>query len=331
MSRKADAAQSTDGMVSMLVPGRVRLTVRVPATSANLGPGFDCMGVALTVFNEMTVETGQPFAVEVHGEAADVLPADRSNAVVAAMDALLGQVGAARVPSDWRVVLHNRIPVGSGLGSSASAIVGGLLLANGLLEVYEPEKALRRDELLAIAVAMEGHPDNVTPALLGGLCLTLPGEAPHTLKLPVPPSLRFVVAVPSFRLYTEDSRRVVPAMVAREDAVFNVAQAARLTYALCSGDLASLRDGFGDRLHEPYRQTLIPGYAAVSRAAVAAGALITTLSGAGPSMLAWCDGDAVAYGVARTMAETWQAHGVPARTFVYRACEEETVVVREAI
>ncbi|MBX5436473.1 MAG: homoserine kinase [Alicyclobacillaceae bacterium] len=303
------------------------LRVRVPATSANLGPGFDCMGVALELFNEMSVEVGSPFAVDIAGESAHLLPTDRSNAVVRAMDALLERVGSRRVPSDWRLRLVNRIPVGAGLGSSASAIVGGLLLANALVEHFDRERALSRRELLEMAIAMEGHPDNVTPALQGGACLSCPDErGVRTVHLPVPDHLRFVVAVPYFTLYTEDSRRVVPDVVSRADAVYNIAQAARLTLALSTGDLSLLRGGFGDKLHEPYRQKLIPGYEEVRRAAIRAGAIAITLSGAGPSVLAWCDEEGAAWQVADQMTLTWREHGIPCRTEVYRACRQETVV-----
>ncbi|GMA51682.1 homoserine kinase [Alicyclobacillus contaminans] len=303
-----------------------RFRVRVPATSANLGPGFDCMGIALTLFNEMNVEVGVPFAVEVTGESSRLLPSDRSNAVVAAMDTLLAKVGSQRVPTDWKLVCHNRIPVGAGLGSSASAIVGGLLLANALLEQYDPDKALARTELIQLATEMEGHPDNVTPAFQGGGCLSCPDDTGYrTIPLPVPEHLHFVVAVPYFTLLTEESRRVLPQQVERADAVYNVAQAARLTLALSTGDLSILKGGFGDKLHEPYREALIPGYADVRKSALRAGAMTTTLSGAGPSILAWCDDERVAWRVADQMTLAWREHNVPCRSEVFTVAREQTV------
>jgi homoserine kinase len=301
--------------------------VQVPATSANLGPGFDCMGIALNVFNELTLRVGRPFAIHISGESASLLPRDRTNAVVQAMERLFERAGSDKIPREFELTLHNRIPVAAGLGSSASAIVGGLLLANALVAYYDPGKALRPSDLLALAVDIEGHPDNVAPALRGGAVLTCQDDnGLHTFAIPVPEHLCFVVAVPYFTLRTEESRTVVPSQVSRQDAVHNIAQAARLTLALATGNLDLLRGGFGDRLHEPYRLSLIPGYHEVKRAASRAGAITTTLSGAGPSMLAWCDSEYTAWQVADQMTLTWREHGVPCRTEVYQVCRRETAV-----
>jgi homoserine kinase len=285
------------------------------------------MGIALNVFNEMTLRVGVPFAVHISGESETLLPRDRSNAVVQAMDALFARVQSPLVPTEFELFLVNRIPVAAGLGSSASAIVGGLLLANALVEYYDPEQALSPSDLLALAVELEGHPDNVAPALRGGAVLTCQDDyGLHTFSIPVPDHLYFVVAVPYFTLRTEESRTVVPQQVSRSDAVHNIAQASRLTLALATGNLDLLRGGFGDRLHEPYRLSLIPGYREVKRAASRAGAITTTLSGAGPSMLAWCDAEHTAWQVADQMTLTWREHGVPCRTEVYQVCSRETVV-----
>ncbi|MBX6352616.1 MAG: homoserine kinase [Thermoflavifilum sp.] len=307
--------------------GQPVFTVRVPATSANLGPGFDCMGIALALFNEMTLRPGRPFALHISGESASLLPRDRKNAVVQAMEYLWERCGSERVPREFELHLHNRIPVAAGLGSSASAIVGGLLLANAVVAHYDPVRALRQADVLALAVELEGHPDNVAPALLGGAILTCQDDhGLHTFSIPVPDHLCFVVAVPYFTLRTEESRTVVPTQVSRADAIHNIAQASRLTLALVTGNLDLLRGGFGDKLHEPYRLSLIPGYHEVKRAASRAGAITTTLSGAGPSMLAWCDTETVAWQVADQMTLTWREHGVPCRTEVHRVCRRETTV-----
>jgi homoserine kinase len=290
------------------------------------------MGVALSLFNEITVETGVPFSVDIEGESAGLLPRNRNNAVVAAMDTLLDRVQSSLVPRDWKVTCKNQIPVSSGLGSSASAIVGGLLLANALLEWFEPEKRLSTAELLRLAIQMEGHPDNVTPALLGGGCLSCPdGDEVRTFPLPIPDDWRFVVAVPFFALKTEESRRVLPRTADYKDAVYNIAQAARLTLALSTGNLSMLRGGFGDRLHEPYRQSLIPGYEEVRRAATRAGAVVTTLSGAGPSILAWCDDPRTASQVADQMTLAWREHNVPCRCDVLTAWKSQAKVHIEVV
>lgn len=309
----------------------MKFRVRVPATSANLGPGFDCMGLALDVYNEMSVETGRPFSIEITGESANLLPTTRENAVVQAMEALFARISGPEVDREWRLTLDNHIPVASGLGSSASAIVGGLLLANELVTAAGGQPFTRR-ELLDLAVELEGHPDNVAPALTGGASLSYVDEnGTHTIGIPVPEKLCFVVAVPYFTLHTEQSRTVVPSTVSRADAVFNIAQASRLTLALCTGNLELLRGGFADRLHEPYRRSLVPGYDDVRHAALRSGALALTLSGAGPSLLAWCTDEVVAWQVADQMTLSWREHGIPCRTEVYQPCLTETAAVREDV
>ncbi|MGE5675814.1 MAG: homoserine kinase [Mycobacterium leprae] len=305
----------------------LRFHVNVPATSANLGPGFDCMGLALNLHNRFTLEVGAPFALSVSGEGAKVLSTGRDNVLARSVQEVLTAADARKVPGDWQLHCENRIPVASGLGSSSTAIVGGLLLGNRLLEHFEPERAFSRDALMQMAIRLEGHPDNVVPALLGGawLCLS-EAERPEIIPLPVPEGLTFVVGVPDFPLSTEASRRVVPTEVSRSDAVYNVAQAARLALALSAGDLGLLGQGFGDRLHEPYRAALIPGMEDVRRAALGAGAAAVTLSGAGPSILAWCaDGEAASC-VADAMREAWQACGVGAVAHVLDPLREGTRV-----
>jgi homoserine kinase len=284
------------------------------------------MGIAIELFNEMHVETGHPFSVEITGESANLLPANEENAVVKTMRVLFERAGCADLDLAWRLSLQNSIPVASGLGSSASAIVGGLLLANALVE-HAGRTPLTSRQLLDIAVELEGHPDNVAPALLGGASLSYMDEhGTHTFSVPVPADLCFVVAVPYFTLHTEKSRTVVPATVNRADAVFNIAQASRLTLALSTGNLDLLRGGFADRLHEPYRKSLVPGYEDVRHAAIRGGALTLTLSGAGPSLLAWCQDEGAAWQAADLMTLAWREHGVPCRAEVYRPYCQETVV-----
>jgi homoserine kinase len=304
-----------------------KLKVSVPATSANLGPGFDCLGIALNLFNTMKLVSNSPFEVVIKGEAADQLPRTRENAVVQAIDRILEYVQAESVPRDFRLILQNDIPVAAGLGSSASAIVGGLMLGNGLVACYEPEKCLSSKDILALATQIEGHPDNVSPAIFGGGSLTWQDATDlRYIRFPVPSSLHFVVATPYFPLLTETSRSVVPVRVERADAVYNIAQASRLMIALCTGNLDLLRGGFGDRLHEPYRRALIPGCPEVQKSAIRGGAIATTLSGAGPSLLAWCDSSESAWSVADEMTLAWREHGIPCRTEVFSTCNRETEV-----
>jgi homoserine kinase len=293
--------------------------VRIPATSANLGPGFDCMGMALELYNDMCLYQDEPFSIGIYGESADILPSGPENAVVQAMHRLFFNTDYR---SDWwnfRLVLHNHIPVASGLGSSASAVVGGLVLANELVRKHFPKRALSPSELFHLAAEIEGHPDNVAPALAGGACICWRDVSRWSYQsIPLPPTLVLVVATPYFPLLTKDSRAVVPEFVSMVDAVSNIAQTARLVAALCTGDLRSLENGLEDRLHEPYRMALIPGSVEVRSAALERGALLTSLSGAGPSLLAWCDSRKIALQVADEMSVRWRELGVSCTTHVFR-------------
>ncbi|KPV45587.1 homoserine kinase [Alicyclobacillus ferrooxydans] len=294
-----------------------QFSVQVPATSANLGPGFDSMGIAFGRVNDMVLTTGRPFQVEITGESATMLPTDKTNVVIQAIFRVFKEVGVTEVP-EFHLALDNHIPVAGGLGSSASAIVGGLLLGNQLLTTFHPTLALSSHALLELAIDMEGHPDNVTPAMYGGawLCITDAGNT-RTFRLPVPAALSFAVAIPNFPLPTEAARRVLPDVVPRGDAAYNAAQAARLVLALSTGHLELLRGGFQDRLHEPYRKTLIPGYDDVRRAAIRSGALTVTLSGAGPSMVAWCESESEATQAADEMTLAWRMYNVECITDVF--------------
>lgn len=306
----------------------LRFSVKVPATTANLGPGFDCMGMALDWFNDFHVDVGYPFQVKVTGESANLLPKGRDNAIVMAIESVFEHAGV-KVPKNWRLCAENRVPVASGLGSSATAIVGGALLGNALLRHVAPDQALSTAQLLKLCVEQEGHPDNVVPALLGGGWICLDSAAGLTMTpLPIPQQLIFVVGFPNFPLSTEAARRAVPTQVGREDAVYNIAQASRLTLALATGDLDILKVNFGDRLHEPYRQQLIPGFEDVRRAAKRAGAKTLTLSGAGPTLIAWCDSETESFEVADQMTLAWREHNVQCSPRVVRPFQG-SVEVRE--
>ncbi|WP_067619360.1 homoserine kinase [Alicyclobacillus acidiphilus] len=302
------------------------LVVQVPATSANLGPGFDCLGLALQLYNTFTLRVGQPFTIEVTGESADSLPRSEDNVVMQSMRLVFDAAGLSLsdFPS-FALALDNQIPVSSGLGSSASAIVGGIVLANGLVERFYPEKRFTRERLLDLATEMEGHPDNVAPALLGGAVLAFRDKAGlRTTSVPIPAGLRFVSATPDFALSTEMARRVLPTEYRRSDVIDNVSQTARLMLALAKPDLDLLRGGLIDKVHEPYRKPLVVGADEVERAAVAAGAFAVTLSGAGPTLLAWCKSD-VATTVADEMTLAWRNLGMPCRSLVLLPSMSPTV------
>jgi homoserine kinase len=260
-----------------------RVIVRVPATTANLGPGFDCLGLALGLYNEVSVEYSPVTTVAIEGEGEEQLPRDDHNLVVRAAHYLGEQLG---IPIEsLHVRQKNQIPVGSGLGSSAAAVVAGLLAADRLLAQNLPQ-----EKLLAMATELEGHADNAAAALFGGLVLTYESNG-YLLVEQIPlPGLHAVVILPAFDLPTRKARAVLPGKVPLRDASFNAGRTALLVWALSQGKQEALRLAMEDRLHQPYRLPLIPGMEEAFAAARAAGAAVA-LSGAGPSLIAICDRD----------------------------------------
>jgi len=287
----------------------VRVHVRVPATSANLGPGFDALGLALALHNEVVAEEGEGVTVRVEGEGADRLARDGGNVV--ARGVRLAYEAAGRPFKGCALACVNRIPTARGLGSSAAAWVGGLVAGNALLGA-----PLSKDALLALAARAEGHPDNVAAAVLGGLtvsCATPEGVT--AVSLPVTGSLGWVVLMPEVTSATAEARALLPSSVPREDAVFNVQRVALLLAGLQAGLPAALTVALEDRLHQPYRLKLFPWMPEVAAAARAAGALGCVLSGAGPSLLAVVAGDGGVVGRAMEVALRKAGIQGTARTF----------------
>lgn len=250
----------------------------VPASSANLGAGFDALGLALTLYNRVWMEEADGCFIE--SKDTVPIPTDPSNAIYKTVKHLYEQCG--RPFPGLHIVQENNIPMTRGLGSSSACLVAGLLGGNRLLG--EP---FRKKELLDRAAQLEGHPDNVAPALLGGLVTAVmeDGEV-HAVSVPVNPKFRFAVFVPSFELPTEKARAVLPTQVSRVDAVYNLSRAALMTASLFSGDVNNLRIASQDRLHQPYRFPFIPNGERVVKLAYDLGAYCVCISGAGPSLLA---------------------------------------------
>lgn len=248
-----------------------RVVVRVPATIANLGPGFDCLGLAVDWHDEIVVERAGSLQVTVNGPGAGSIPTGPENLVVRALAAVLGETPSVHVHEDVE------IPFGRGFGSSAAAIVAGLVAARAIEDTEHTDR-----DLLHLAVELEGHADNVAPCLLGGVTVTA-GE--HTLHIDPPDGLRVLVCVAPQPLSTERARGVLPDAVPRADAVANVGRAAMLAAALASGRIDDLLATTEDVLHQPYRFPLVPESAEVVRALRARG-VAAFLSGAGPSVAA---------------------------------------------
>lgn len=286
------------------------ISVYIPATSANLGPGFDCMGIALDLWNEIHIQPAETTSVHISGFGEDDLPTDDTNLVLRTMRSLADRSQRRLPPVSVR--LRNRIPIAAGLGSSAAALVGGLLAANTLLDA-----PMTRAELLRFAAEDEGHPDNVAPAFLGGAVLAyLHDDGLTHVSLPLRDNFSFVTVTPAFPLFTEKARGVLPDMVHRGDAVFNIAHAGFLAAALTTGNLPLLRRALADRLHQDARKPLIPGFDEVVRAALEAGAIGTVLSGAGPTVLSVAESGPASEQVARAMADAFLRHEVTSQVRV---------------
>ena len=298
----------------------MRVHVRVPATSANLGPGFDALGLALALYNEVTAAEADSVSVRIEGEGAGRLPPNDHNVVVRGVRQVYEAAG--RPFQGVALTCVNRVPTARGLGSSAAAWVGGLVAGNALLG-----GPLSREALLSLAARAEGHPDNVTAALLGGLTVscTLGDGRVAAVSLPVPGGVRWVVLVPEVTSATAEARGVLPQSVPRADAVFNVQRVALLLAALQAGRLDVLGIALDDRLHQPYRLKLFPWMPGVADAARAAGALGCVLSGAGSSLLAAVREDADI--VARSMEGALAAAGVRGRAWAL-AVDTEGAVAR---
>lgn len=269
-----------------LVDGPVRVTV--PATSANLGPGYDCLGVALDLRDELTATPGgDGLEIEVTGEGADSVPRDATHLVARAMDAAFGAMGVTSPP--LRLSCTNRIPHARGLGSSSAAIVGGIALARALVE--DGTDRLDPGACLALANALEGHPDNVAPALLGGLVVCgQDAEDVWAERAPIDPRIRAVGFVPPTGLATEAARALLPASVPHADAAANTGRAALLVAALGSSPEALLR-ATEDFLHQSYRRPAMSDSLALLERLRADGHA-AVVSGAGPTVLVLLAGDA---------------------------------------
>jgi homoserine kinase len=285
-----------------------KITVSVPASTANLGPGFDCLALALDLCNQIQIETvTNGLEVIIEGEGADQLPKDPSHLVLQTIQKIFDTYGR---PLPGLILKQtNRIPPASGLGSSSAAILSGTLAANALLG-----NNLDVPTILRFVSEFEDHLDNAAAALLGGLIIVAREEGEIiTQQVPIP-DLKVVVILPELSLQTSQMRQILPEQIALQDAVFNMSRLAITIQAMQVGNFGLMGRSMKDRLHQPYRTPLIPGYKEVERAAYDSGAAAVTLSGAGPALVAFTAQD---HGViANRMVHTFQARGIKARTFI---------------
>jgi len=315
--------------MALVLPASV--TVLTPATSANLGPGFDSLGLALQLYNRFEVEEkGDDPAlptIEIQGALGANLTTGADNLFFRAFSALFVQQQLEQ-PS-VRIRMSINIPPGCGLGSSATAVVGGLVAANEFLRLQNA--ALPAEDLLELAVVMEAgkHPDNVAPALLGGLVATtsMNGKI-HAVKSPFPDALKAIIFTPSFPMDTVAGRKLLPASYSKADVTFNTGRVALLMAALRAGRYELIGEAMQDRLHQPYRQVLFPAMPAIIDAAVAAGAHGASLSGGGSSLIALASGHF--HDILQAMQETAKSNGVDGTSMILRADQVGARVIKTA-
>ena len=300
---------STSDAAGRNVAARDRVTVRVPATSANLGPGFDALAVALDLSEDVTITrlpTGSRTRVRVTGINTSLLPHDETLLAYRGVVAAYQRMGRTVPALDLE--LATRIPRSGGLGGSAAAIVAGVVAANAL----EGSPLSQADELDLVA-GIEGHPDNVSAALLGGLVVCVAGrDGLVSTRLPVPDELQAVLCLPEASISTKSARGVIPRTFPIEDAVFNLGRTALIVAAFATRDWSLLRDGMDDRIHQPARGTILAALHPVIAAAIEAGAHGAALSGAGSAMIALATGHFDE--IAAAMSDAAARHGSPNRT-----------------
>lgn len=258
------------------------MTIKIPCSTSNLGPGFDTLGLALNRYLYLTAEQSNGLSITVEGNGKDHIATDSTNLVCAAIETTAQKVG--RTLPVIHLHIKNEIPSYGGLGGSGAAIAGGVFLANELLNMK-----LSNDDMLNIAVEIEGHPDNVSAALFGGLTINCfdAERKVHCRSVKIEKPLSVITCSPQFQVQTKQARKILPQQVPLKDAVTNIENAASLVAALMSGDFDALRYVTAEKLHEQYRATLIPGFNDVKNAALNAGALSFNISGAGPTVFAF--------------------------------------------
>lgn len=282
------------------------IKIRVPATSANLGPGFDCLGLALNIWNEVSFEPAEKLSYHVTGEGAEKLNKGTRNLLTKAYAFLYETCGHKM--NGVQICAHNDILMSSGLGSSAAAIVAGLFGANEMLG-----KPLNTNELLQLATSMEGHPDNVAPALRGGLVVSVMAHEEIITKRYEVPEFTVVLVKPLVDWPTRTARAVLPKSVSRADAIHNIGRAALVIDALREGNFDLLQKVMDDRIHQPYRLKHISGGMAAYKAAKSFGA--AALSGAGPSIINFVPSEK-AEQASQAIARVFQERGIETRRLI---------------
>ena len=274
------------------------IKIKVPASTSNLGPGFDTLSLALDWYNEFTFKVIKE-GLKITQSNSNKLPEDSTNLVYKSFCEVYKKL--KKTPPGIELDINCQIPLAAGLGSSASAVVSGVLAANALLD-----NALSKSEILSLATRLEGHPDNCAAAIYGGLTISVSqDEKVYVSQFPWPKELLVIVIVPDFELPTRISRELLPPKISYGDATFNVSRTAYLLSSLLSKDWEGLKIGFQDRLHQPFRKDLVPGMEEVLNEGLKKGACGATLSGAGPTLVAFVNDKNKAEQIGKAMTEKW--------------------------
>ncbi len=261
------------------------IKVRVPATSANMGAGFDTLGVALNLYSRMEFEEIPEGLLIYSANASEHAPRDENNLIYRAMKSVFDETGYE--PTGVKIVQNSRIPMTRGLGSSSACIVGGMLAANVM-----SGRKLSYKEIMHLAAKMEGHPDNAGPALYGGFCVSMTEETETIVKsAKLPPTIKFAVMIPDYFVATRKSRGALPEEIPIRDAAFNISRALMFRDCLISGDMKTLRYAVEDRMHQRYRKEYIDGMDEIFEKTYELGSCATYLSGSGPTIVSVLDKD----------------------------------------
>lgn len=308
----------------------MKVSVKVPATTANLGPGFDCLGLALPVYNIVTVEetimpgTGIEINIidETHEQDIISIPTDENNIVYKAIELLYNSIG--QTPSELKITIKTHIPIARGLGSSAAVIVGGLMAANELLGRPADEAAL-----LSIATEIENHPDNITPAVVGGFVVSSLEEDGSVIysKMNWPKDWNITVCIPDYELATDIARSVLPPEVPMRDAIFNLKHTAMLVQAVNTHDEKLMKAALNDRLHQQYREKLIPGLKEIKEALKhEENVMGVVISGAGPSVLVISHGNNLDK-IRETVSNVWLDLNVKSKILTLQVEENGACII----
>ncbi|WNC16727.1 homoserine kinase [Brevibacillus brevis] len=292
--------------------------VTVPASTANLGPGFDALGLAFQLYSVVEMRKSEQTTIELVGKELEGTPADKSNLLYQVAAQLFEKAGLAK--PELAIRASSDAPLTRGLGSSAAAIVGALVAANQL--AGEP---FTRDQLFEMATRLEGHPDNVGASMFGGFVVaTMPESANDPIpyiRLDVPAGLQTLVIIPEYPLSTEKARNVLPQVYSKQDVVYNVGHSSLLVAALAQGRLDLLGQAMGDRLHQPYRAELVPGLKDILDGATAHGAWGAALSGAGPTILCFFSTDEQREQLRQFVDRVMNGHGISYRVMILQPDE----------